>query len=242
MDIVWTWVNGSSQELQSWRSRWRGPVELTKSVVRGRQQADRLNHFRAHNELLYSMRSSRSLDQEAVGRRLLFTTDLPSGDGGERQGQVPSWFATGEGVDLEHHWRAWTPELREASLPTFNSLAIETQLGHLDIGDTFLYMNDDAFFGAPSLSLSDLASPLFGPVIRLQSDLFVEGTPETMPGDDVEGEWPSLRRTAWLLDRRFGKRKRVYTEHTSKVFSRSLLREMELTWPQDFARVRLICS
>lgn len=48
------------------------------------------------------------------------------------------------------------------------SLTIESQFTHIDaFKDTLLYLNDDYFITRP-LSAGDFATPLYGPVFRIQ--------------------------------------------------------------------------
>ena len=55
-------------------------------------------------------------------------------------------------------------------------------------------------FLSGKLSTADVASPLTGPVLRIQRDLLVS---DVEPGGHfagaVDGEWPSLRHANWLL-------------------------------------------
>lgn len=64
----------------------------------------------------------------------------------------------------------------------------------------------DDFFIQKNLSISDLYTPIYGPVFRLQRNLLV--TPDellTKPvGARAEGEWPSLGYANWLISARFG--------------------------------------
>lgn len=49
------------------------------------------------------------------------------------------------------------------------------------------------------MSASDVASPLLGPVFRVQKDLFVQGqAPDQLIGSR-EGEWPGLMLSNWIL-------------------------------------------
>lgn len=157
---------------------------------------------------------------------------------------------------IHHDWSIWTPNWlfnastasssdagwtltrlaawRREVLPTFNSVAMESNLGHegmLDLGETFIYGNDDMFYGSPS-TVYDFATPLYGPVLRLDNSLQVRG--KKFPTSSDTGEWTTLGRSAWLLDERFGKRSRPYTVHEPKTFNTKLLREMRMMWADQF--------
>ncbi|SPO32344.1 uncharacterized protein UTRI_02901 [Ustilago trichophora] len=156
-------------------------------------------------------------------------------------------------VRLHHDWNAFTDnwlvtepltadqrkhrdDYRRAALPTFNSMAVESMLGDQPgLSDNFIYSNDD-FFLMDDTSTGDVISPLFGPVLRLDYNLVVEGkrSPENQPG-----EWSALWHTNWLLDQRFGKRRRPYIQHVHKSFSKSLLLETRMGWAAEHARLAL---
>ncbi|CDU23167.1 uncharacterized protein SPSC_01797 [Sporisorium scitamineum] len=156
-------------------------------------------------------------------------------------------------VRLHHDWNAFRDnwlvtealtaderkhrdDYRRAALPTFNSMAVEAMLGDQPgLHDTFVYSNDDFFF-LDDVSTGDVSSPLFGPVLRLDRNLMVEGKKSSQAGT---GEWPSLWHTNWLLDQRFGQRKRPYIHHVHKSFSKALLQETRMGWAYEHARVAL---
>lgn len=61
-----------------------------------------------------------------------------------------------------------------------------------------LILQDDVFL-LGKMTGSDVATPLLGPVFRIQKDLFVEGqAPDTLSGSR-EGEWPGLMLSNWML-------------------------------------------
>lgn len=168
----------------------------------------------------------------------------------------PSSTVAGEApprVRLHHDWNAFTDnwlvtepssaeehkrrnDYRRAALPTFNSMAVEAMLGDQPgLSDSFIYSNDD-FFLFDDASTGDITSPLFGPLLRLDYNLVVQGkrSPDATPG-----EWSALWHTNWLLDQRFGKRSRPYIQHVHKSFSKSLLQETRLGWAHEHARISL---
>ncbi|KAL8287473.1 hypothetical protein RQP46_003331 [Phenoliferia psychrophenolica] len=118
-------------------------------------------------------------------------------------------------------------EWRNRVLPSFNSLAIESQIVNMaDVTDTLLNLNDD-FFVMRKLAVSDISSPITGPVFRLQRDLGVAGVASDNAHEDPDGEWRGLGFTNWLLDQRFGTRSRPYLVHEGKSVSLPLLREAQ---------------
>ncbi|SCZ92054.1 BZ3500_MvSof-1268-A1-R1_Chr5-3g08306 [Microbotryum saponariae] len=123
---------------------------------------------------------------------------------------------------------------RESVTPNFNSLAVESQLANVpeDTSDTLLALCDD-FFTMRPMTLSDIESPLTGPVIRLQRDLIVESSPPDHLKGDAEGEWRGLGFTNWLLDQRFGARPRPYLLHVAKAISVPMLREVQSVFMEE---------
>ncbi|KDE04057.1 hypothetical protein MVLG_05496 [Microbotryum lychnidis-dioicae p1A1 Lamole] len=123
---------------------------------------------------------------------------------------------------------------RESVTPNFNSLAVESQLANVpeDTSDTLLTLCDD-FFTMRPMTLSDVESPLTGPVIRMQRDLIVESSPPDHLKGDAEGEWRGLGFTNWLLDQRFGARPRPYLLHVAKAISVPMLREVQSVFMEE---------
>ncbi|KAJ1020004.1 hypothetical protein NDA16_004285 [Ustilago loliicola] len=174
-----------------------------------------------------------------------FTTDEVS--------QFFSSEATAPKVRLHHDWNTFNDNwlvtqpltsterkhrnnYRRAALPTFNSMAVESMLGDQPgLNDNFVYSNDDFFF-MDDTSTADFTSPLFGPVMRLDYNLVVQGKQSP---DSTPGEWSSLWHTNWLLDQRFGRRSRPYVQHMHKSFSKSLLQETRMCWAYEHARLGL---
>jgi len=185
----------------------------------------------------------------------------------------------------------WSPALPFASLAHSahaHSLAIESQLANIpSTAQVAVYLNDDFFLHrvrrtltlllearradlrkSQPFALADMASPLSGPVLRLQRDLLVRGVPPDDTHDDPEGEWRGLGYSAFLLgtlsrasvphrdwrgrpglckssrslrtDERFGKRARPYLVHVAKTVSLPVLREAQQVFLDALTRVRLI--
>ncbi|BGP12919.1 hypothetical protein JCM10213v2_000836 [Rhodosporidiobolus nylandii] len=156
--------------------------------------------------------------------------------------------AGGRAGEAEKRERA--EKWRDGTVPSFNSLAIESQSANLDtLSPSTLALNDDFFLlkvtllslfflmalADPSrnalrqhqpLSTSDVDSPLTGSVFRMFRDFSVEGARPEDSDDDPEGEWRGLKYSAWILDRRFGKRKRPYLAHVAKSIPMPLFREL----------------
>ncbi|KAJ7028293.1 hypothetical protein C8F04DRAFT_1119547 [Mycena alexandri] len=119
------------------------------------------------------------------------------------------------------------------TVPSFNSFAIESQLAHLnpdEVSDQIIALNDDQFLTRP-FPPHAFHSPLYGPVFRL-GELLVDADPRGE--EDGGGEWRALHWTAWVLDQRFGARKRPYVLHYARALSLPLLHELALALPTFF--------
>ena len=108
---------------------------------------------RTHNELVYSLRAALQAFRasKAVKAIHLLTSDLPAvNDTNERDGLVPTWLdpitstsptSDYPPVHVSFPWNVWQSSSfsnltaariwRETSLPTFNSMAVESQLPNL---------------------------------------------------------------------------------------------------------------
>ncbi|KAJ7067822.1 hypothetical protein C8F01DRAFT_1115840 [Mycena amicta] len=255
LDVLWTWVNGSEPILSATRDK-EVAIAMEAKKQPGFQPGflgSRKTHFRTHEEMVHSMRSVlNSLPPELVRRYILITADVSADDTEElRFGSVPTWLDLDSNVQVAHHSDIYrVPESllspddplgrrwRDRIVPSFNSLAIESQLVHMrDVAPTIFYSNDDCFLMRP-LSAADFETPLYGPVFRIQFDLAVKSRPPDSPpvGVDKEGEWPGLHYTNWLLDQRFGKRSRRYLHHVAKVISTPIMREVGAIWSHEIAR------
>ncbi|KAJ7034915.1 hypothetical protein C8F04DRAFT_1100487 [Mycena alexandri] len=124
-------------------------------------------------------------------------------------------------------------EWLNSTVPSFNSFAIESQLAHLnpeEVSDQIIALNDDQFL-TRSFPPHAFHSPLYGPVFRLGT-LLVDA--DARGEEDGGGEWRALHWTAWVLDQRFGARRRPYVLHYARALSLPLLHELALALPTFF--------
>jgi hypothetical protein len=135
-------------------------------------------------------------------------------------------------------------------LPTFNSLTIENQLFNTK-SDTdrvskstevalllvmltwqqLFALSDDMLLGKPHAA-SDLYSPLFGPTMGFKTNSYNQINPPTELDARRFGEKPFLIYTSWLLNRRFGDRKRKGQVHFGHSLSRTVMREAIKAFPR----------
>ncbi|KZS99795.1 uncharacterized protein LAESUDRAFT_732875, partial [Laetiporus sulphureus 93-53] len=253
LEVVWTWVNGSDillGEAKSLAQSQFGP----KDPYRPLRSDAQARLYRDHDELRFSMRSVLANFRQYAGRFHLITADFPmpqwlaersniSDPKSWRLGQMPQWLDTNNRLahnmwqdgntqlSITHHAQIFRPYTGT----NFNSLAIESQLGHMEnvsdyLIDLHTMQNDDLFMINP-LSPISFYTPAYGVVLHMQPDLLVN--PDRLRGNN-QGEWRSLGESNFLLSKRFGRRYRPYVAHEAKVASRALLHEMA-TWPQSFA-------
>lgn len=71
----------------------------------------------------------------------------------------------------------------------------------------------------------------------MQNNLLVGSSAKGTSTSDPDGEWPSLGYSNWLLDQRFGARKRPYLQHFVKSYSAALLQEVTSVWGEELTEV-----
>ncbi|KAF8610532.1 hypothetical protein BDV93DRAFT_517652 [Ceratobasidium sp. AG-I] len=254
LDVVWTFANGSGVLHEKWR-KVRGVEQLlqrggtlaplariasSRRPVAGTEK----KLFRDHDELRHSMRSVLQHFRSHTSQFHLITSDFafpscnPDQYAGWRLGQIPQWLdlrkthrLTDGNVKLNivHHASIFNKDYKYT---TFNSLAIESQFGHLNVSDAFVYLNDDFYFAA-DLSPWDFYTPSYGLVLRMQPDLLVSSLVDG--AQPSSGEWHSLEFSNRLLSDRFGSRRRPYVVHEAKALKRSLIAEISLIWTSELA-------
>ncbi|CEA09509.1 Capsular polysaccharide phosphotransferase SacB [Arthrobacter saudimassiliensis] len=209
VDLVFSWVDGSSPEFQAARAA------RMKNAVVG-EGDDHEARYRQINELKYALRSVYMFAPWI--RRIFIATDSPA----------PAWLAEHPSVTLvpaAEHFK--DPSV----LPTHNSQAVESQLQHIpDLSEHFLYSNDDMFFGRP-VGPDMFFSP--GGITK-----FIEASTRIGLGaNDPErsGFENAARVNRRLLWERFGRITTRHLEHCAAPLRRSVLLEMEAVFPDEFA-------
>lgn len=210
IDLVFSWVDGSSSEFQRQRA-----AQMEGYVVgEGDESAARYRHV---DELRYALRSVHMYAPWV--RRIFIATDSPR----------PAWLADDPRVTLVRSEEFFADP---AVLPTHNSHAIEAQLHRIDgLAERFLYSNDDMFFARP------VDRELFftaGGVSKFVECPIRIGTGDPLP--HRSGHDNALRVNRALLRERFGRTILRDLEHCATPLRRSVLRELEDEFPDDFAR------
>ncbi|OSX57791.1 hypothetical protein POSPLADRAFT_1067806 [Postia placenta MAD-698-R-SB12] len=247
LDFLWTWVNGSDPLEEQAKQQ---AVDLYEPDDPWRPSASVMEArlYRDHDELRHSMRSVLLNFRKYAGRFFLLTSDFSipvttpnlTLSSSWRLGQTPQWLDLGKrkrsgwldgsvNLDLLHHANIF----RDYDGTVFNSLAIESQLGHVDgIADYFVYMNDDLYFAKPIMPATFYTS-VFGIVLHMEPWLTI---PPSRPTSETPGEWRGMGESNYILSVRFGARHRPYVMHQAKVVSSAMLAELETIWPDTFAR------
>jgi hypothetical protein len=210
IDMVFSWVDGSSAEFQRARAK-----RMQNYVVGDGDDSEA--RFRQINELKYALRSVYMFAPWV--RRIFIVTDSPR----------PGWLAEHPAVTLvrsEDHFAD------TSVLPIHNSHAVEAQLHHIDgLAEHFLYSNDDMFFGRP-IKPEVFFSP--GGITKFVEASTRIGLGESDPSRS--GYENAARVNRGLLRERFGKVTTRHLEHSAAPIRKSVLHEMEREFPEDFKR------
>lgn len=209
IDMVFSWVDGSGVSYQTARR------ELEAGAVLG-DGDDHDSRFRHLDELKYALRSVHLFAPWI--RRIFIATDSAA----------PTWLAKHPRVTLvRSHEHFADPSV----LPTHNSMAVESQLHHIEgLAEHFLYSNDDMFFARP-LSPELFFTP--GGITRFMLSPNRIGLGES----DLErsGFENSARVNRRLLWDRFGVFTTRHLEHSAAPLRRSVLAELEQEFAADFS-------
>jgi hypothetical protein len=161
IDLVYTWVDGSDEELIQIRQQYEAEA---KNVAEDSKASCR---WRDLDELKYSIESA---NRFAPWLRTIFIVS---------DHQRPYWFDEknpGKLVFVDH------PELYgefEEHLPTFNSHSIESHLHRIPgLSEHFIYANDDTFFGSPVIA-EDFFTPDGKFKVFLSTYEMPTGTPDS---------------------------------------------------------------
>lgn len=210
VDIVFSWVDGSSAQFQKERA-----AQLDAHIVgEGDDGAARYRHL---DELRYALRSVHMYAPWI--RRIFIATDSPA----------PSWLREHPAVTIVRSEEFFADP---SVLPTHNSHAVEAQLHRIPgLSEHFLYSNDDMFFGRsvePEMFFTPAGHTRF-----VESEVRIGvGAPQAHRSGHDNG----LRVNRALLRERFGRTILRDLSHCATPLRRSILFELEKTFPEDFAR------
>jgi len=210
IDMVFSWVDGTSSEFQRARAR-----RMASYVVGDGDDSEA--RYRQIDELKYALRSVYLFAPWV--RRIFIVTDSPR----------PTWLADHPRVTIVRSEEFFADV---SVLPTHNSHAVESQLHHIEgLSEHFIYSNDDMFFGRP-VRPEMFFSP--GGVTK-----FIEATTRIGLGDPAvqrSGFENGARVNRALLRQRFGRTTTRHLEHAATPLRRSVMAELEAEFAEDFAR------
>ncbi len=210
VDIVFSWVDGSSSAFQRQRA-----AQLSEYVVG--EGDDGPARYRHVDELRYALRSVHMYAPWI--RHIFIATDS----------DAPRWLAEHPGVSVVRSEEFFSDP---GVLPTHNSHAVEAQLHRIPgLSEHFLYSNDDMFFGRmlePELFFTPAGETKF-----VESTVRIGGGE---PHAQRSGHDNGLRVNRELLRGRFGRTIVRDLAHCATPLRRSVLFELEREFPEDFAR------
>jgi hypothetical protein len=210
IDIVFSWVDGSSTEFQ----RRRAAQQEKYVVGDGDDSPARYRHV---DELRYALRSVHMYAPWI--RRIFIATDSPA----------PHWLREHPRVTIVRSEDFFADP---TVLPTHNSHAVESQLHRIPgLAEHFLYSNDDMFFGRlldPGLFFTSAGISRF-----VESDVKIGAGEPTLRRS---GHDNALRVNRALLHERFGRTIVRDLEHCATPLRRSVMAELEREFAEDFAR------
>jgi len=210
IDMVFSWVDGSSVEFQRARAK-----RMENYVVGDGDDSEA--RFRQIDELRYALRSVYMYAPWV--RHIFIATDSPR----------PAWLAEHPRVTIVRSEEFFADT---STLPTHNSHAVESQLHHIPgLAEHFLYSNDDMFFGRP-LGPDFFFSP--GGITKFVEAATRIGLGESDPSRS--GFENAARVNRRLLQERFGRVTTRHLEHCAVPLRRSVMAELEREFPDDFKR------
>jgi hypothetical protein len=210
VDMVFSWVDGSSSEFQRQRA-----AQLAEYVVG--EGDDGPARFRHVDELRYALRSVHMYAPWV--RRIFIATDSPA----------PAWLADHPKVTVVRSEEFFADT---SVLPIHNSHAVEAQLHRIDgLAEHFLYSNDDMFFGRP-VEPEVFFSPA-GLTRFVECGIRIGAGPTAL---HRSGHDNALRVNRALLHERFGRTITRDLEHCATPIRRSVMAELEAAFAEDFAR------
>lgn len=210
IDAVYTWVDDSDPEWSARREATLGVPDDGSSPDHGAVR------FRNRDELRYSLRS---LAMYAPWIRHIYLVTA---------GQTPSWLNEEHpGITVIDHRDLFADPA--ASLPTFNSHAIESQLHRIEgLSEHFLYLNDDMFLGRPITPETFFLSS--GTARFFWSSASVPALPVS---PDDEGYLAAAKNNRDLLRSEFGRTTTHSFFHAPYALRRSVLAELTERFPEE---------
>lgn len=211
IDVVYTWVDGEDPK---WQKKYeKAKKQLDPNFVR----SNSASRYTSRDELKYSLRG---LDMYAPWvHKVYIITD----------NQKPKWLKENDRLKVISHREMFS---KKSVLPVFNSHAIEAQMHNIpNLAEHYIYFNDDfslTSHASPSLFFTQAGHAKLFPS-RALFGVGNQMSPESIPS--IAGN-----NDAKLLSRKFGVRPTHKFGHAPFPQVRSVAKETERAFPQDFAR------
>ena len=231
IDFLYTWVNGSEAAFSELKEAYIHNSTLKDELL---EKFSGTNRYRDWEELRYSIRSVEKYAPFKNNIHVLVNS--VKGSTGNIYKQMPGWLSrrakVQKSIKVTSQEEFFEPDKR-GCLPTFNSLTIENQLYNIDSDtDRLFAMSDDMLLGKQHAA-SDFYSPLFGTTMSFKSNAYNTLHVPSEADSKRFGEKPWIIYTSWLLNRRFGERKRRGQTHFGKSLSRDVMREALGSFPRS---------
>lgn len=209
IDVVYTWIDGTDPQ-------WQRSLECHRAEAS--LPAVQMNRFRDRDELKYSLRS---INDFAPWVNHIYIVTC---------GQKPRWFKDHPKITFIDHAQIFT---NPDNLPTFNSMAIESNLHHIpNLSEQYLYFNDDVFLGQQT-SETTFFTEEGRPKIFLTDKKLSTSPPA--PGD--EGFLAGYKNTVSLLTTQFGPKEYTTHAHTPYPTRKSFVEWTEKNYKKVFETV-----
>lgn len=230
IDFVYLWVNGSEEAFQNTKRPFEENSVLNDADGKW-LSSHGVNRYRSWDELRYAIRSVEKYAGAFRNQIQIIVNSVYGTDSGK---QVPTWLKRDPSVEAVikvMSQEEFMDKKAQACLPTFNSLTIENQLFNTPSDTDYMFaLSDDMLLGRQHAA-SDIVSPLFGPVMGFKTNQYNTVKEPTEEDARRFGEKPFLIYTSWLLNRRFGQRKRKGQGHFGHSLSRDIMREAIQSFP-----------
>lgn len=211
IDIVYLWVDGNDPA-------WQKIKKECASIVRGEgapPDANANNRYSDHNELKYSLRSVWKY-ASFVNHIFIVTMD-----------QKPAWLAEHPQITIIDHKVIFK---NQEDLPTFNSMAIESNLHRIpQLSEHFIYFNDDMFLGK-EVAPSDFFTNTGKVKVLLEKHLSPDGPANKK---DIT-YWAACRNTNNLLNQKIKRETRLLISHSPYALLKSYMEKTAQQFPEAF--------
>lgn len=209
IDAVYTWVNHADPH---WQELWMESFP---------EEAFDPDRYTSNDELKYSLRS---LNKYAPWINKIYIVTNCS---------RPEWLFDHDKIVWVHHEEVFP---NSDMLPSFSSHAIEACLHNIQgLSEQFLYLNDDVILNSPCLP-----SDFFDETGRSLSFFEPYGMVDSSPAEELTPDYlVAAKNSKALLSQQFENYEaRSLHRHVAFALRKSVLQELELTFPDAFEATR----